>query len=394
MFRVGILAALVLAWLGAAAVLWRTEVPDALQLPQVDASRYFAPGELAEHERHDRVLRTLGMAALVAELVGLFAVARRPPRVRGPLVAKAAQLGLVALVAAFLARLPFALAILWWQRDAGIARVGYLRWLLDRLPELGLRGLVLAAAAAVAVALARRLGARWWLAGAPLFVATAVAVVVFQPLLTPRVDQLERPRLTAQIRALGAQLGLDDVEVEVRDARSRSRQLNAEALGVGPTTRVILWDTTLELPRGVVLFLSSHELAHVSRDHLWKGLTWFVLLAVPLTAVLARVVDLRDPSAVPRAVLLGALLALAITPFVSAISRRYEAEADWVALRTTRDPASAAQLFVAMAQAGLRDPSPPRLYTFFFGTHPTLLDRIAMAEAFRRDRAGPSRGGS
>jgi STE24 endopeptidase len=142
----------------------------------------------------------------------------------------------------------------------------------------------------------------------------------------------------------------------------------------------------------VVVFLAAHELAHVSRHHLWKGLAWFVLFAAPLTYLLARLVDLREASAVPRAVLIGVLLVLAVTPAANAVSRRYEAEADWIALRTSPDPGAATPLFRALAAAGKRDPSPPRLYTLVFGTHPTILDRIRMAEAFRSGRRSP--GGS
>jgi STE24 endopeptidase len=393
MIRAGILAAVGLAWAAAAALLWRTDVPADLSLPSVELHRYFGADTLERYERHDTVLRWLGLAAITAELLGLLALALRPPRVRGHRLVQAAQLAVIALLGAFIARLPFALAIVWWQRRSGIARVGYAQWLLDRLPALAVRAAVLALSAVVVVALARRLGRQWWIVGAPAFVVVAAAVVLLQPLLTPRVEPLrERPRLVAAIEAAGKRQGLRDVRVEVRDAKSRSRQLNAEALGVGPTTRIILWDTTLELPPAIVLYLAAHELAHVSRIHLWKGLAWFVLFVLPLSYVLARLVDLRDHRHVPLAILVGALLALAITPATSTLSRRYEAEADWVALEATNDPDAAVSLFIALAAASERDPSPPAAYTAVFGTHPTIRDRIAMAQAFRIGRR--SRGDS
>jgi STE24 endopeptidase len=381
MVRLG-LATLIVAWLVAAFLLWQTDVPPDVRIAERDVGSLVP--DLERRERHDRFLRVVGLAALAAELGGLFVLARRRPAGRGPALARAAQLAALAILVAFLARLPFSLAILWWQRRYDVARVGYLQWLVDRLPGLAQRAAVLALAAVVVVALARRLGTRWWLAGAPAFVVIGVAVVLAQPLLTPRVDPLERPALVAEIRALAARQGLDDVEVELRRAASRTRQLNAEVLGIGPTTRVILWDTSLELPRPVLRFLVAHELAHVSRDHLWKGLAWFVLLALPLTYALAGLVPLSDPRAVPRAILVGTLLVLAITPLANAVSRRYEAEADWVALETTRDPGGAVQLFLAVSAAGVRDPDPPRWYVLAFGTHPPLVERIGMADFWSR----------
>jgi STE24 endopeptidase len=211
-------------------------------------------------------------------------------------------------------------------------------------------------------------------------------VIVAQPLLTPRLAPVQQPRLVAEIRALGREQGLDHVDVQVQKMRKRTRQLNAEALGIGPTTRVIIWDTTLRLPPAEIRFLAAHELGHVSRNHLWKGLAWFVLLVVPSTWLLARIVPLREAEDVPSAVLAGLAILLVLTPFTNAVSRRYEAEADWVGLRTTRDAGAAQRFLVDLSAAGLRDPDPPRWSVIVFGTHPRLVDRIAMAEAWARTR--------
>ena len=176
----------------------------------------------------------------------------------------------------------------------------------------------------------------------------------------------------------------------MRRTRGRTRLLNAEALGIGPTTRVILWESTLALPAAERAFLVAHELAHVQRKHLWKGLAWFVLLVVPALALLARLAPLRAPEDVPRALLVAFVLLLVATPIANAVSRRYEAEADWIGLETTRDPEGAKRFFADLAEAGVRDPSPPRWWTFLFGTHPTLAERAGMADASgRRSRGGP-----
>ena len=79
--------------------------------------------------------------------------------------------------------------------------------------------------------------------------------------------------------------------MEVEEGRATARpRVNAEAIGVGPTTRVILWDTLLEpqRPPGEIRFVAAHELAHVARRHLWKGVAWFALLALPGAWLLGR----------------------------------------------------------------------------------------------------------
>jgi STE24 endopeptidase len=290
--------------------------------------------------------------------------------------------GALAAAALLVARLPFGLATLWWQRRYGIAELGYGAWLFDLLGPLAVRAALLAFACALCLWLAGRLGRRWWVAAAPVFVAVGVAVIVVQPLLSPRLERVRRPDVVRQVEELATREGLPRPEVQVRRTSGRTRQLNAEALGIGPTTRVILWESTLALPAAERAFLVAHELAHVQRDHLWKGLGWFVLLMVPALALLARLAPLGTPVEVPRALLVAFVLLLAATPIVNAISRRYEREADWIALETTRDPAGAKGLLADLAEAGVRDPSPPRWWTIPFGTHPTLTERVGLADAW------------
>jgi STE24 endopeptidase len=86
--------------------------------------------------------------------------------------------------------------------------------------------------------------------------------------------------------------------------------------------------------------------------------------------------------AVPAVLLAAFCLQLASLPVGGAIARRYEAEADWTALRATRDPAGARALFVDFARVDLEQPSPPRWSQLLLGDHPTLLQRIEMAQAW------------
>ena len=364
----------------AALLLWRTEVPGGLEVQPTLAP--FVALDLERAERHDAVLRLLALAGLAAELAGLFALARVRLPLRGPALLRAAEIGALAAVMLLLARLPFGLATLWWQRRYEVAQLGYAAWLFDRLGPLVVRAALLGFACAACLWLSSRLGRRWWLVAAPVFAVAGVAVVVAQPLLSPRLEPVQRPGVVRQVEELAARQGLPRPEVEVRRTRGRTRQLNAEALGIGPTTRVVLWESTLALPAAERAFLVAHELAHVKRSHLWKGLAWFVLLLVPGLALLSRLAQLQIPDDVPRALLLAFLLLLAATPIASAVSRRYEAEADWVALDTTRDPEGAKRFFADLAEAGVRDPSPPRWWTVSFGTHPPMAERAGMADAW------------
>ena len=374
----------------AAYALWQTEVPGDLDVHATLAP--FATLDLARAERHDQVLRLLTLASIALQFVALVLFVRYRPRVRGRPVLRAAQLGGLAAVVLVLARLPVGAVALWWQRRYGIAQLDYGQWLVDQVGPLLLRIGLLAFAAALCFWLAARFGRRWWLGALPVLVVAGAAVILAQPLLTPRTEPARRQDVIRQVERLAAREGLPRPHVEIQRTSGRTRQLNAVALGIGPTTRVILWQTTLALPAAERAFLVAHELGHVRQRHLWKGLAWFVLLLTPGLALLARLAPLRTPEDVPRVLLTAFVLLTLATPVVNALSRRYEAEADWIGLETARNPRAAQRFFADVASAGVRDPDPPRWWTLDFGTHPSLADRAGMADAFSRAVRSP--GGS
>ena len=69
------------------------------------------------------------------------------------------------------------------------------------------------------------------------------------------------------------------------------------------------------------------------------------------------------------------------------LSRRVEARADSFALELTRDPAAFVAMQKRLALTNLADPQPPGVLQFLFGTHPTTMQRIGAAVAFRRRTA-------
>ena len=97
---------------------------------------------------------------------------------------------------------------------------------------------------------------------------------------------------------------------------------------------------------------------------------------------------MREPAAVPLALLVLVVLQVLALPVQNAITRNMEAEADWVALETTEDPEAMRRLWQGFAEQALADPSPPTWSYLLFDTHPSMAKRVAMAEAWR-ERNGP-----
>jgi STE24 endopeptidase len=393
------------AWIAAALVLLRTKVPGGLDLPDLDPRAYFDPAFLDRAEHVRRVTRALFLGSTVVQLaVGAVLVWQAPRvahalRLRGRYRTGLGLAGAV-LAAVWLATLPFGVVRHWWSRRYGLSHQEYPAWLLDSLVSLAVRAVVVGLVVAGVLWLAARFGGRWWIAASPAVAALAVVVILVQPLviqpLFNRFEPLTDRALAAEVERIAAREGVTVDRVEVADASRRTTTANAYVAGIGPTKRVVFYDTALDgrFTEGELVSLAAHEVAHVARSHLWKGIVWFVLFAVPGLALVALVTErrggLRDPVNVPLALLVGYLFFLLTMPLQNAVSRRYEAEADWLALTATRDPEAAIGLEQGFTVTALSDPDPPVWVQLWLGTHPTPLERIAMAETYAA-RAGGGR---
>jgi STE24 endopeptidase len=301
-------------------------------------------------------------------------------------------LGMLGLGIAWLVQVPFSLAAHWWQRRWDQSELSYLDWLLEDWVLLAAQFLAVSVALLIVMGLARRLGERWWLPGAGVFVAIAASFTFVAPYLDFTTDPLEDRALIAAADEYRGELGVGDIPLRVEEVSPDTEQANAYAFGLGPSRRVVFWDTMLMPPfaeneQKVVL---AHELAHHSQRHLAKGLGWFALLAVPGAWILMRATRGRGgmgaPEAVPLALLVVAVFQLATAPLANHVSRRMEAEADWKALEVTRDPTGLEGLMQGFSAQSLGDPDPPGWVQVMAGTHPALVDRVAMARAFAEGR--------
>jgi STE24 endopeptidase len=295
-------------------------------------------------------------------------------------------LGVVTFTVVWAATLPFAIAADWWERRHHVSREGYASVLAGASLRLLASTLVALVVLAVVLGLARRLGPRhWWTAAAPALAGMLLVLQLLVPYLqTLGTRPLRSPQLVAAIRTLERREHAGDPPVRVEVVSGRTRAANAFATGIGPSERVVVWDTLLRSFRSnEVRLVLGHELAHLARNHVLRGVGWFGLLVLPVLAVTAFAADLRRPSEVPLALLVIAVAQVALLPLVNAISRRYEAEADWIALGGTHDPAAAHGLFRGFVRTSLEDPSPPGWVHVLLDDHPTPLQRIELAQAWR-----------
>jgi STE24 endopeptidase len=390
------LVAAAAGWAAAAYALSRTRVPGDLRLEELDPRDYFTGGQLREASDYERVVRALFVLQQVAVLAVLAAYARWGVRFMRESAAgrigTGMLLGMLGLAFVWLTLLPFGLAELWWQRRHEITKTNYGEWIVGSWFGLGGEFLFICLALVIVMGLAGPLPRAWWIPGGAVFVGLALLFAFVYPYLGGG-ERLRDPELVADARELAEEQGISPVPVEVADVGTETTAPNAEAAGLGPSRRIILWDTLLDgrFDDDEIRVVLAHELGHHSSAHIWKSVGWYALFAFPGAFAIALVTRRRGgmhrPEAVPLGLLVLVVLSFLALPAENAISRHLEAEADWVALETTEDPDNARQLFERFSTTLLTEPDPPDWAYVLMDTHPELIDRIAMIEAWEEREA-------
>jgi STE24 endopeptidase len=390
----------VAVWLWAAHALWSSTVPASLHLPHLDASHYFSASFLRRSASYQRFLDVVGLLAWAA-LLGVLAVyARRGHRLMRESAAgrigTGMLLGMLGFALVWLAEVPFGLAALWWERRHGVSHESYVGWLIGSFLSLGSEFLFISMALAVAMGLAGVFRRWWWLVAAPIFVGLALLFTFVSPYLLPGTSAVHDPQLLSEAGALERSEGVGETRVRVQEAHRFTSAPNAESTGFGSTRTVVLWDTLLDgrFNHREIRLVMAHEFGHLANDDELKRVGWLALFLIPATALIALLTRSRGglarPEAVPIAILVMVALQLLATPLFNIVSRRQEAAADWSALNATHEPATDRALMRRLTTTSLGAPDPPDWAYALYGTHPSAMQRIAMAYAWEEQsgRAG------
>jgi STE24 endopeptidase len=287
---------------------------------------------------------------------------------------------------------------------------GWGSWLLDWLKG-GLLGFLIAIPVVwMLFAILRRSPRRawlwFWLASLPVIVFVVfLAPFVIDPLFF-RFQPLDRsaPELVHEIEKVTARAGLEIPRDKMywMEASEKRNSVNAYVTGLGPSKRVVVWDTTLaKMTTPQTLFVFGHEMGHYVLGHVPKTILFLAgLLLVFLFAahrVARRVVregqnrlgirGLSDWASLPLFLLFLAVGGELALPIVNAYSRANEHAADTYGLEVIHgvvpDPSrAAADAFGVLGEINLSDPSPGPFVRFWLYSHPPIADRIAFARSY------------
>jgi STE24 endopeptidase len=285
-------------------------------------------------------------------------------------------------------------------------------WALDELKGFALFVAVGAPAAAGVLFAIRRFGRLWWLLAWLVFIPVATALVMIQPLVADPLFNDFKPLRDAGLREAiereADAAGLRQASIWEVDKSRQTHEMNAYVNGLGPTARIVIWDTLLQkMSRDEILFIVGHELGHDRLHHIWKGLFFTWGLAFIIFLLIARIgrwgigrfgegwriQSMADRASVVWLMFILVALLFLSTPMISAFSRHQEHSADLYALRLTSLGEAGASSFIKFAVDSKVDPDPPRFLVLWAWSHPPLADRVQLCRQWPTSHVSSSRSG-
>jgi len=300
------------------------------------------------------------------------------------------------------------------EKSYEISVQGWGGWLGDQAKGLGLSLLFGAPILLLFNWIVRRWPRRYWFG---IWIATLPLLILsifVSPLLEPVFNKFEpletnHAGLVAELERVVARTGtnIPPDRMFLMKASAKTNGLNAYVSGMGPTKRIVVWDTTAgRVPDDVVMFVFGHESGHYVLHHIPKliagmaiGLFFVFWACAGISAWLARRFGSRwglgpadgNPLST-RTGFLVLMFAISVASFLlepvsNTFSRHFEHQADVYGQEAIHgivpDPQkTAVSSFNHLGEAWLEDPNPSPFIEFWEYNHPSVQTRANFAQHY------------
>ena len=271
-------------------------------------------------------------------------------------------------------------------------------WILDWFKGIALSIILGGIVLFFLLLLLRYMENNWWFfAWIILSIFELIIMWLYPVLIAPifnKFEPINNEELKDKIVTLMSKAGLGVKGIFKMDAGIRSKHTNAYFTGLGKTKRIVLFDTLLKShPDDEIISILAHETGHWIKKHIIKQLILIESLSFLGLFIVAKLLDWNliyqtfgFKSQITYAglfivpVLLGPI-GYFLSPAGSAISRKYEKEADTVAVSLTGDARPMINALIKLSADNLSNLVPHRIYSWFNYSHPAPVERIERLEA-------------
>jgi STE24 endopeptidase len=306
---------------------------------------------------------------------------------------------LVFILSMFLIGLP-SLPFSWWSTFKLEEKFGFNKstlslWISDQVKGFALSIIIGVPLIAALIWIVNQMGDFWWVWAFVFFWLFQVVMLVLYPMfilpLFNKLEPLEAGELKDRLLALGDRCGFKSKTIYVMDGSKRSGHSNAFFTGFGDFRRIVLYDTLIEQMEIEELeAVLAHEIGHYKCGHIPKRLCFSAFSTFLLFAILGWLMQatwifeaLLFPSEMANTFipafliisLFGGLFTFWFSPLDSLWSRKHEYEADAFASEAMGGPNSLKRALRKLYKENLSNLIPHPIYSSFYYSHPTLVER-------------------
>ncbi len=288
----------------------------------------------------------------------------------------------------------------WWSTFRIEERFGFNKstqklWIVDKAKGFVLGFGIGYPLLALLIFLVTSAGDLWWIWGFTVFFLFQLVMVVAYPMfimpLFNKMEPMAAGELKDRLFALAERTGFKAQTILVIDGSKRSGHSNAFFAGFGRFRRIVLYDTLIEqMSHEELEAVLAHEIGHYKKGHIPKMITLSGVMTFAMFALLgwmaggtwlAEAFHFSAAAAeqfVPVLLLfmlLSGLLTFWLSPFSSLWSRKHEYEADAFARDAMDSSEPLIRALRKLHKENLSNLTPHPVYSRFYYSHPTLLER-------------------
>jgi STE24 endopeptidase len=254
-----------------------------------------------------------------------------------------------------------------------------------------------AVVATIIYALLRRAGASWWIWASGAVTVIMAVMLLAAPVLIEPLFNTFKPLPQGAVRdalvPMAVEAGVPPERIFVYDGSRQSNNFTANAGGIGSTARIAVSDVAFkDATLSEVRAVTGHEIGHYVLKHTHWGILLMSLMALVsfrLASVLYPTIagrlgisaPLSDPQGLPALMITFSLISFLATPFMSTMSRQFEAQADRYSLEHVHEPDGLSTALVKTAD--YRNPRPGKWEEIVFYDHPSVESRVHVAMTYK-----------
>jgi len=279
------------------------------------------------------------------------------------------------------------------EKKYGFSTITWKLWLTDLIKSVLISAILMGILISAFMAFILYLPKSWWFWAWVFFTAFEILLlwlfpVVIAPLFN-KYEPIKDEELKGKITSLLSRVGLKAKGIFQVDEGKRSRHTNAYFTGIGKTKRIVLFDTLLAShSHDEILAVLAHEIGHWKKKHILKQLIFMIAASFAGFYLIYYVVNwppLYSAFGLKQTPVYAGLLLVSLyfscigfffSPVGAWVSRRYEREADRMAVELVGTSAPMINALKRLAKDNLSNLHPHPWYVRFYYSHPPLLERI------------------